>query len=349
MKYLLDTNVVVRFLTGRNSAVVARCEAEANNLSLCAPVKAELLAGAHKSARVEENLRVFDEFFTTLPSLDFDDNAAEHYSQIRSQLQKSGTPIGPMDLLIASIARANALISVTHNSGVGPRRGFKFGRLGMNMSDFTTLYRDFFQTIGCPLKPTIGAEWNSSIPAPDAVAQFYEVAGKAEEWTQSYSRFLAPESWESDDFYAFIEENQGVMLWGFRRDEAAKSDPPIYQATYESNAPLQWESLELSCSQFILLTLAMQPFEGEVALPVADKTEWTPGLEDKITAAPGWKKVVEWEEDRESIRQVFIRQDALLCLTFWVEGPTLFCGTHTKKQLRQIGRELGVKWDGGLF
>lgn len=117
MKYLLDTNPCVRYLAGRSENIKRRFEREKteNNLSLCAPVKAELLAGAHKSARVEENLKSFHTFFEDLPSLPFDDEAAEHYGRIRSQLEKAGTPIGPMDTLIAAIALANDLTLVTHN------------------------------------------------------------------------------------------------------------------------------------------------------------------------------------------------------------------------------------------
>jgi tRNA(fMet)-specific endonuclease VapC len=49
-------------------------------------------------------------------SLPFDDQSAVIYGQIRAQLAVSGTPIGPNDLLIASIALANNLILVTHNT-----------------------------------------------------------------------------------------------------------------------------------------------------------------------------------------------------------------------------------------
>lgn len=117
MKYLLDTNVCVRYLTGRSDNIKARFRSQKGQFALCAPVKAELLAGAYKSARVEENLRSFATFSNGIASLPFDDAAAEHYGQIRSQLQRAGTPIGPMDLLIVAIARANSLILVTHNTG----------------------------------------------------------------------------------------------------------------------------------------------------------------------------------------------------------------------------------------
>ena len=46
----------------------------------------------------------------------FDDQSAVIYGQIRAQLAAPGTPIDPNDLLIASIALADNLIIVTHNT-----------------------------------------------------------------------------------------------------------------------------------------------------------------------------------------------------------------------------------------
>jgi tRNA(fMet)-specific endonuclease VapC len=78
-------------------------------------VKAELYYGALKSARPVENLRKQKEFLQKFRSLPFDDLAADEYGRIRSRLEKSGTPIGPNDLLIAAIAIANDVTVVTHN------------------------------------------------------------------------------------------------------------------------------------------------------------------------------------------------------------------------------------------
>ncbi len=65
-----------------------------------------------------------------MPSLPFDDRAAEHFGEIRAALEKSGTPIGPLDLLIASIPRANNLTLVTHNT-------HEFGRVaGLELNDW---------------------------------------------------------------------------------------------------------------------------------------------------------------------------------------------------------------------
>ena len=39
----------------------------------------------------------------------------KYYSIIRSELEQQGTPIGPYDLMIASIAKTHNLVLVTHN------------------------------------------------------------------------------------------------------------------------------------------------------------------------------------------------------------------------------------------
>ena len=48
--------------------------------------------------------------------MDFDGKAAEEYGKIRAELERKGTPIGPMDTLIAGHARARGLILVTNNT-----------------------------------------------------------------------------------------------------------------------------------------------------------------------------------------------------------------------------------------
>ncbi len=78
-------------------------------------VKAELLYGARKSTRKAENLRLLSRFFDTIASLPFDDRCAEEYGLLREELERTGTMIGPNDLLIAATARANRIVLVTHN------------------------------------------------------------------------------------------------------------------------------------------------------------------------------------------------------------------------------------------
>jgi tRNA(fMet)-specific endonuclease VapC len=46
----------------------------------------------------------------------FNDSAAEQYGRLRAALEKQGALIGPYDLLIVSIALANNVTLVTHNT-----------------------------------------------------------------------------------------------------------------------------------------------------------------------------------------------------------------------------------------
>ena len=63
-------------------------------------------------ARNEQSLL---RFLLPLSILPFGPAEASEYGEIRTYLQKQGTPIGPMDTLIAAHARSEGLILVTNN------------------------------------------------------------------------------------------------------------------------------------------------------------------------------------------------------------------------------------------
>jgi tRNA(fMet)-specific endonuclease VapC len=115
--YLLDTNVCIRFLTGRNPKVGERInDSPRGDIAICDIVKAELLYGAFKSNRKPANIALLSAFFAQFTSLPFNEAAAYHYSRLRAYLKPAGQPIGPLDLQIAAIALANSLTIVTHNT-----------------------------------------------------------------------------------------------------------------------------------------------------------------------------------------------------------------------------------------
>ena len=68
-----------------------------------------------KSANPERNLSVVEGFAARLNVLHYDELAASHTGQLRAELARSGTPIGPHDQLIAGHARSRGLIIVTNN------------------------------------------------------------------------------------------------------------------------------------------------------------------------------------------------------------------------------------------
>ncbi|WLE96909.1 MAG: type II toxin-antitoxin system VapC family toxin [Candidatus Electrothrix communis] len=116
MKYLLDTNVCIRYLNGRSENIRKNIATKRpQDIFLCSIVKAELFYGSMKSDFPDKNLARQKNFVDHFISLSFDDKAAEIYGQVRSQLEKAGTPIGPNDLLIAAIALSNDLTLATAN------------------------------------------------------------------------------------------------------------------------------------------------------------------------------------------------------------------------------------------
>ncbi|MFN8498803.1 MAG: type II toxin-antitoxin system VapC family toxin [Anaerolineae bacterium] len=117
MIYLPDTNAWVAYLNPGPSSVKDNFRSQRlADIAFCSVVKAELLFGAYRSARIEANLGLLKAVFQEFRSLPFDDAAAEICGRLRADLAARGTPIGPNDLMIASIALAHDVILVTHNT-----------------------------------------------------------------------------------------------------------------------------------------------------------------------------------------------------------------------------------------
>lgn len=132
MTALLDTNTCIFLLNQRHPGILRQFQARSPaEIALCSVVKAELLFGAQRSARVDSNLQRLKLFFAPLPCFPFDDNCAEHYAMIRADLAAQGRPIGPNDLMIAATARANDAVLVTNNVA-------EFSRVaGLRIEDWT--------------------------------------------------------------------------------------------------------------------------------------------------------------------------------------------------------------------
>jgi tRNA(fMet)-specific endonuclease VapC len=117
IEYLLDTNTCIRILNGSSLRVAQRLRAVApETVALSAIVKAELVYGARHSGRAALNLALLQRFFEPFASLALDDRCAEEYGRIRHELEDTGRPIGPNDLLIAATARTHGLVLVSHDT-----------------------------------------------------------------------------------------------------------------------------------------------------------------------------------------------------------------------------------------
>ena len=116
MTYMLDTNICIYVMKNKPERVLKRFEKEINRgICISSITLAELEYGMKHSSNPTKNERALLKFLLPLRILPFESSAASAYGEIRAYLQKQGTPIGSLDMLIAGHARSKELILVTNN------------------------------------------------------------------------------------------------------------------------------------------------------------------------------------------------------------------------------------------
>lgn len=116
MRYMLDTNICIYAMKNKPVSVL-RYIKENMSAGLCISsiTLAELEHGVFRSVNREKNITALLNFLTLLEVMPFDESAAVEYGKICAYLQSRGTPIGPMDTLIAAHALSKSLVLVTNN------------------------------------------------------------------------------------------------------------------------------------------------------------------------------------------------------------------------------------------
>ena len=116
MKFLLDTNICIYIIKRKPKRVFERFQSlNPSDLGISSITVAELEYGAYKSQRLEKNRTALNQFLLALEILPFDQRSTQVYGQLRAMLERQGTVIGAMDMLIAAQAQALGLILVTNN------------------------------------------------------------------------------------------------------------------------------------------------------------------------------------------------------------------------------------------
>jgi len=117
MKLMLDTNICIYIIKQQPVAVLKRfLEYQIGDICISSITLSELRYGVAKSTHQEKNAKALDEFITTLEVVSFDEEAAHVYGKIRATLEKAGTPIGAMDMLIAAHTVSLGIPLVTNNT-----------------------------------------------------------------------------------------------------------------------------------------------------------------------------------------------------------------------------------------
>lgn len=117
MKYMLDTNICIYAIKNKTEKVIKNILSHVpEEMCISAVTYAELMYGVEKSTAIEKNRIALSLFLSPLTILKFQASAAEEYGKVRAELESRGTPIEPMDLLIAGHARSEGLVLVTNNT-----------------------------------------------------------------------------------------------------------------------------------------------------------------------------------------------------------------------------------------
>lgn len=116
MKYLLDTNICIYLIREKPRRVIEQFEtAVVGDVAISAITVAELWCGVGKSQYRQKNQQALGKFLLPLVIVDFDEDAAVAYGKIRSELERAGRPMGPLDTLIAAQSVSLGLTLVTNN------------------------------------------------------------------------------------------------------------------------------------------------------------------------------------------------------------------------------------------
>ena len=113
---MLDTNICIYLIKKKPISVFEKFkQLPPGEIGISSITLAELYYGVDKSSNKKKNLNALNQFLIPLDIIDFDYNAALEYGIVRTDLEKIGKPIGPMDLLIASHVKSLNVILVTNN------------------------------------------------------------------------------------------------------------------------------------------------------------------------------------------------------------------------------------------
>lgn len=113
--YVLDTNSVIYFFKGMGRVPQRVLGTPPRSLAIPAIVLYELEVGIAKSSAPERRRSQLEQLLALLDVLSFGAPEATVAARIRAELERAGTPIGPLDTLIAGTALRHGAILVTRN------------------------------------------------------------------------------------------------------------------------------------------------------------------------------------------------------------------------------------------
>jgi len=115
--YMLDTDICSYIMKRSSQELLKRLQqVRVSQVCISVITKSELLFGVEMSPRRQQDEIALKAFLSYVDVLDFPDEAAPYYANIRAYLKTRGTMIGANDLFIAAHARSLGITLVTNNT-----------------------------------------------------------------------------------------------------------------------------------------------------------------------------------------------------------------------------------------
>jgi tRNA(fMet)-specific endonuclease VapC len=116
INYMLDTNICIYIIKQKPETIIDRFrQVQVSEIGVSSITLSELEYGAVKSAKPEQNKLALAQFIAPIEIPAYDDAAAHHYGVIRAHLERQGTPVGSLDMLIAAHALSLNSVLITNN------------------------------------------------------------------------------------------------------------------------------------------------------------------------------------------------------------------------------------------
>ncbi|SKA43531.1 hypothetical protein SAMN04488128_106209 [Chitinophaga eiseniae] len=196
------------------------------------------------------------------------------------------------------------------------------------------LGRSLQQEDGVPAAEIAAAEEKLGVQLAPVLKSFYLCAGMEKTVMDVFQHFAPPEDLSvENDKLVFLEENQGVCVWGLALNETDNDQAVVYQCPYPDD---QWYAEDDRLTAFLEMTLYYQFAQGGY--------EWVgglyPGMDDEDIAvvlkdAEQWEMVV----NQPGNLIIYWHRDTLVWYFPDKEGrvsETLFASSRTEEAFEEM-------------
>ena len=219
-------------------------------------------------------------------------------------------------------------------------------------ANFQSDYSSLFAKLGFPLGKHDGipaaqlakAEKDIAICLPQALRDYYLIAGNEKILNHSFNRLCPPGDWEvHSGKLIFLEENQTVVVWGVSVAKRPAQDPLVFQCPLVRGELNKWYSEEARCSDFLKFIIHLQAAYGG-GMPFTAAAAITEDIIVKLRSTWSFGGDV-------GAMQAYSMQNRVVCLMKCRVCPgaeeawRLFGGAKTKEELTAVAGQLGINWD----